>query len=66
MYLRTLFIVAGLGVATLAPAATRPQTTNANVKRAMKNAKKVRPGKASKYRAPKKSKKPARATYGVR
>jgi len=66
MYLRTLLIVAGLGVAMLAPAATRPQSTNVNVKRAMKSAKKIRPGKARKYKAPKKSKKPARATFGGR
>jgi hypothetical protein len=66
MFLRALLIIAGLGVATLMPAYaqnTRPQSTNPNVKRAMRKAKKVRPAK---YKAPKKSKKPARATYGAR
>jgi hypothetical protein len=65
MHVRTLLILAGLGVAALLPAFgdDRPQSSNPNVRRAMKTAKKVRP---SKYKAPKKSKKPARATYGAR
>ena len=63
--MRTLLILAGLGVASLLPAFAsdnRPQSTNPNVKRAMKKAKKFRPAK---YKAPKKHKKPARATYGA-
>jgi hypothetical protein len=66
MNLRALLLVTGLSVATLIPAYAndRPQSTNPNVKRAMKTkkAKKVRPVK---YKAPKKAKKPAHATYGV-
>jgi hypothetical protein len=63
MYKRTLLIL-GLGVASLFPAFAsdnRPQSTNPNVKRAMKKAKKVRPAK---YKAPKKNKKPKHATFG--
>ena len=66
MFLRVLLILAGLGLATLTPAAAmakKPQSTNPNVKRAMKKTKKVKPAK---YKAPKKSRPPARATYGVR
>ena len=63
MYLRALLVTL-LGLATLITgyAKARPQSTNPNVKRAMKKAKKVRPAK---YKAPAKSKKPARATYGA-
>ena len=66
MVLRALLITIGLSFATFAPASakdTRPQWDNPNVKHAMKKAKKVRPGK---YKAPKRSKKPARARYGVK
>ena len=64
MNLRGLLLVTGLSVAALIPgyADDRPQSTNPNVKRAMRKAKKVRPAK---YKAPKKSKKPAHATYGA-
>ena len=64
MNLRALLMVTGLGVATLISgyAKARPQSTNPNVKRAMKKAKKVRPAK---YKAPKMSKKPPRAKYGA-
>jgi hypothetical protein len=64
MNLRALLIATGLSVATLIPgyANDRPQSTNPNVKHAMKKAKKVRPAK---YKAPKQSKKPAHATYGA-
>jgi hypothetical protein len=66
MRLRALMVLAGIGVFTLLPGYAkdnRPQSSNANVRRAMKKSKKVRPAK---YKAPKKSKKPARATYGAK
>jgi hypothetical protein len=64
MYMRKLLIIVGLGVASLLPAFAadnRPQSTNPNVKRAVKKSKKVRPAK---YKAPKKNKKPKHATFG--
>jgi hypothetical protein len=66
MNLRALLVIGGLGLATLAPGyakGDRPQSNNPNVKHAMKKAKKVRPRK---YKAPKKSKKPKSARYGVK
>ena len=63
MKLRALLVIVSLGLASLAPTYagdTRPQSNNPNVKRAMKKAKKVKPGK---YKAPKTSKKQKRATY---
>jgi len=63
MSLRALLILAGLCAATFSPAYAKTKSTNPNVKRATKRAKKVRPAK---YKAPKHSKKPARATYGAR
>ena len=71
MFSRALLVIAGLGVATLMPAYAkdnRPKSTNPNVRRAMRGAKKVRPAKykAPNYKAPKKSKKPPRAVYGAR
>ncbi len=63
MKLRALLVMMGFALATFAPAYAkekRPQSTNPNVKRAMKKAKKVRP---SKYKAPKTNKKQKRATY---
>ena len=66
MYLRALAVLAGIGVVTLLSAEAkdhRPKSYNSNVKRATKKPRKVRPAK---YKAPKKSKKPAHATYGAR
>jgi hypothetical protein len=69
MGLRATLVIAGLCLATLAPAEAkdkRPQSTNPNVKRAQKKAMKGRKMKATKYKAPKKSKKSPRASYGVK
>ena len=66
MHLRALIIAAGICVATLLSAYAkdqRPKSNNHNVKRATKKAKKIRPAK---YKAPKRSRKPARATYGAK
>ena len=63
MKLRALLAIMGFALASFAPAYAkdkRPQSNNPNVKRAMKKAKKVKPGK---YKAPKTSKKQKRATY---
>ena len=67
MNLRALLIIGGLGLATLASAEAkdkRPQSSNPNVKHAMRKAKKIKP--ASKYKAPKHNKRPAAAKYGVK
>ena len=66
MYLRALALIVGISVATLLSAEAkdhRPKSNNSNVRRAAKKTRKVRPAK---YKAPKKSKKPAHATYGAR
>ena len=66
MHLRALVLIAGLGLSSLTPAGAtdnRAEPNNPNVKRAMKRAKKVRP---TKYKAPKKNRKPSRARYGVK
>jgi hypothetical protein len=66
MHLRALIVLLGIGVGIQASASAKdqsPQSNNPNVKRAMKKSKKVRPAK---YKAPKKSKKPAHVTYGSR
>ena len=66
MHLRALAVLAGIGVFTLHSAEAkdnRPKAHNQNVKRATKKPRKVSPAK---YKAPKKSKKPAHATYGAR
>ena len=66
MNLRALLIIGGLGLATFASAEAkdkRPKSTNSNVKHAMRKAKKIKP--ASKYKAPKRTKQPAAAKYGV-
>jgi len=63
MKLRALLVIMGFALATFTPAYgkdKRPQSNNPNVKRAMKKAKKVKPGK---YKAPKTNKKQKRATY---
>ena len=63
MHVRTLLIALGLGAASLLPAfAADNSQTNSNVRRATRKATKY---KAPKYKAPRKSKKPARATYGA-
>jgi len=65
MNLRALLIIGGLGLATFASAEAkdkRPKSTNSNVKHAMRKAKKIKP--ASKYKAPKKTKRPPAAKYG--
>ena len=66
MNVRALLIICGLGLTLLAPGFAkdrRAQSNNPNVKSAMKKAKKVRPRK---HKAPKKSRKPASAKYGVK
>ena len=65
MNLRALLIIGGLGLATFASAEAkdkRPKSSNSNVKHAMRKAKKIKP--ASKYKAPKKTKRPPAAKYG--
>jgi len=67
MNLRALLIIGGLGLTTFASAEAkdkRPKTSNPNVKHAMRKAKKIKP--AAKYKAPKRTKRPAAATYGVK
>jgi len=67
MNLRALLIIGGLGLATLASAEAkdkRPKTSNPNVKHAMRKAKKIKP--AARYKAPKRTKRPAAAKYGVK
>jgi hypothetical protein len=66
MNLRALLMVGGLGLATLASADakdTRPKSSNPNVKRAVRKAKKTKA--TGKYKAPRKTKKPTPAKYGV-
>jgi hypothetical protein len=70
MKLRSLLIVAALGLLAIAPAEAKkmktPKSANANVKNATHKAKKY---KATKYKAPKLSKKPpksARVKYGAK
>jgi hypothetical protein len=66
MHLRALAVLAGIGVATLLSAEAkdhRPKSSNSNVRRATKKTRKVKPVK---YKAPKRSKKPAHAIYGAR
>jgi len=63
MKLRALLVLMGFALATFTPAYAKPkppQSSNPNVKRAMRKAKKVKPGK---YKAPKTNKKQKRATY---
>jgi hypothetical protein len=65
---RALLVIA-LGLATFASAEAKdkrpkPNSTNPNVKRAMKKAKKYKP--RGKYKAPKKSSKPSAAKRGVK
>jgi hypothetical protein len=67
MNLRALLILGGLGLATFASADakdTKPKSSNPNVKRAVRKAKKVKA--TGKYKAPKKTKKPSAAKYGVK
>ena len=69
MNLRALLVIGGLSLATFASAEAKdkrpkPNSTNPNVKRAVKKAKKLKP--TAKYKAPKKSKKPPAATHGVK
>jgi hypothetical protein len=67
MILRTLLVIAGMGILAVAPAGAKtktPKSTNANVHQATRKAKKYKPAK---YKAPKLSKKPsksARVKYG--
>jgi hypothetical protein len=66
MKLRALLVMLSLGLASFAPsyaADNRPQSSNPNVKRAMRKAKKVRPAK---YKTPNKNKKQKRAKYTAR
>jgi hypothetical protein len=66
MKFSALLLVVGLGLAAVAPADARtetPKSTNANVQRAMRKSKKG--FHATKYKAPKVSKKPKRVKYGV-
>jgi hypothetical protein len=66
MKFSALLLVAGLGLAALTPASAKvktPKSDNANVKRASRKSKKG--FKATKYKAPKVSKKPKRAKYGA-
>jgi hypothetical protein len=71
MKFSALLLVAGLGLAALNPAEAKmktpksdnPKSTNANVKRASRKSRKG--FKATKYKAPRVSKKPKRAKYGV-
>ena len=66
MCLRALIVMAGISVATVLPAYpkdNRPKSYNSNVKHATKKPKKFKPAK---YKAPKKSKKPAHVTYGAK
>ena len=61
-----LLLVAGLGLSALMPASAKvktPKSENANVQRASRKSKKG--FKATKYKAPKMSKKPKRAKYGA-
>ena len=67
MNLRALLITGGLGLATFAAAEakdTRPKPNNPNVKHAVRKAKKTKA--TGKYTAPKKTKRPPAAKYGVR
>jgi hypothetical protein len=64
MKLSALLLIAGLGLIAVTPAAAKTRTTtNANVRRAQRKSKKG--FKAVKYKAPKHSKKPKAAKYGV-
>jgi hypothetical protein len=66
MKFSALLLVAGLGLAALTPAEAKmktPKSDNANVQRASRKSRKG--FKATKYKAPKVSKKPRRAKYGV-
>jgi hypothetical protein len=66
MQLSALLLAAGLGLLAIAPADAKvktPKSDNANVKRASRKSKKG--FKATKYKAPKMSKKPKRAKYGA-
>jgi hypothetical protein len=66
MKLSAPLLIAGLGLMAIAPADAKvktPKSDNANVKRASRKSKKG--FKATKYKAPKVSKKPKRAKYGV-
>ena len=69
MNLPALLVITGLGLATFASAEAkdthpRPQSTNPNVKRALRKAKKLKP--TAKNKAPKKSKRPSAAKHGVK
>jgi hypothetical protein len=66
MKFSALLLVVGLGLAALMPASAKvktPKSDNANVQRASRKSKKG--FKATKYKAPKVSKKPKRAKYGT-
>ena len=66
MKLSAPLLIVGLGLITIAPAHAKlktPKSENANVKRASRKSKKG--FRATKYKAPKVSKKPKRAKYGA-
>jgi hypothetical protein len=66
MKLSAPLLMVGLGLMAIAPAHAKiktPKSENANVKRASRKSKKG--FKATKYKAPKMSKKPKRAKYGA-
>jgi hypothetical protein len=66
MKLSAPLLILGFGLMAIAPADAKtktPESTNANVQRASRKSRKG--FKATKYKAPKVSKKPKRAKYGV-
>ena len=66
MKLSAPLLILGFGLMAIAPADAKtktPQSTNANVQLASRKSKKG--FRATKYKAPKVSKKPKRAKYGV-
>jgi hypothetical protein len=66
MKLSAPLLIVGLGLMAIGPAHAKvktPKSDNANVKRASRKSKKG--FKATKYKAPKVSKKPKRAKYGA-
>lgn len=66
MKLSAPLLIVGLGLITIAPVHAKiktPKSDNANVKRASRKSKKG--FRATKYKAPKVSKKPKRAKYGA-
>jgi hypothetical protein len=63
MKLSALLLAAGLGLVAIGPAGAKtPEGANDNVKHALRKPRKFKPAK---YKAPKKSKKPKAAKYGV-